>query len=198
MDYLSARAPGCDVASREELLARLRPQLRQWAEHALNTRFTGRVDASDLTQITLLDVHQKLEQFLGSTQGELLDWVRQALHRNVLDAVRRATAQKRNVHREQSTDQSSANGPSPRNQLAGDASTPSVQAVRNEECDSLQAALERLLPDQRLAVQLIHLEGHSIAAAAQQLNRSPAATAKLLQRGIAQLRQLLKRSQEMG
>lgn len=191
MDDLISRMRSGDPLAREALLVLLRPHLRQWAEHALNARFAGRVDASDLAQITLLDVHEKLEQFRGTTENELIDWVRQALQRNVLDEVRRATAKKRTVACEQSVDQPDAGGLLPRNSLADNNSSPSSQAVRNENCDSLQLALDRLLPDQRLVVQLVHLERHSIGAAAQRLNRTPAATAKLLQRGMANLRKIL-------
>lgn len=191
MDQLISRARGGDPAAREALLEVLRPQLRQWAEHSLNARLAARDDASDVTQITLLDVHEKLAQFVGTTEQELIEWVRQALQRNILDAVRRATARKRSVEREQSVDQPDAAGRMPRNDLPGEQSSPSLQAIRNEDRDLLQAALDKLLPDQRLAVQLVHLQGQTIAVAAQRLDRTPAATAKLLQRGIANLRKLL-------
>lgn len=192
MDDLIARARSGDPAAREALLGLLRPRLRQWAEHALNAKFAGRFDASDLTQITLLDVHAKLEQFVGTTEKELIDWVRQALQRNVLDAVRGATAKKRSVGREQPIDQLNPEGQFPGDDLSCHDSTPSMQAVRNEDDYRLRVALDALLTDQRLVVQLVHLEGHSIAMAAQQLNRTPAATAKLLQRAIANLRNLLR------
>jgi DNA-directed RNA polymerase specialized sigma24 family protein len=48
-----------------------------------------------------------------------------------------------------------------------------------------------LLPDQQLVVRFVHLEGNSLAEAAEKLNRSPAAVAKLLQRGIKNLRAAL-------
>ncbi len=191
MDEIISRARDGDPLAREELLGQLRPKLRQWAEHSLNVRFAARVDASDVTQITLLDVHEKLAQFVGSTEQELIDWVRRALQRNIVDAVRRVTAGKRSVEREQSVDQTNAAGQLPRNDLPGGDSSPSLQAIRNEDQDRLQAALAELLPDQRLVVQLVHLQGHPIAAAAAQMDRTPAATAKLLQRGIANLRRIL-------
>jgi RNA polymerase sigma-70 factor (ECF subfamily) len=191
MDDLIQRARAGDSQAREELLATMRPRLREWAEHSLNARFAGRVDASDLTQITLLDLHQKLEQFAGSTEGELIDWLRRVLERNILDAVRQATAQKRNVGREQRLEFASADSDSPHLELAGDFSTPSLQAVRNENAERLERAFDTLLPDQRLVVRLIHLQGCSLSQAAEQLGRSTAATAKLLQRGIKNLRTAL-------
>jgi RNA polymerase sigma-70 factor (ECF subfamily) len=193
MDDLIVRARGGDAAAREELLSILRPRLRQWAEHALNARFGSRLDASDLTQITLLDVHQELSQFIGSTEGELIDWTRRVLQNNILDAVRNATAKKRTVAREQSVDHVDADGNLPRNALPDNRSTPSLQAMRAENADLLQAALARLPDDQGQVVRLVHLEGHSIAAAAAVMQRTPAATAKLLQRGMANLRKVLQK-----
>jgi RNA polymerase sigma-70 factor (ECF subfamily) len=192
MDDLIRLAREGDTAARDELLAQVRPQLRQWAEHGLNTRFAGRIDASDLTQITLLEVHEKLHQFVGTSQGELIDWLRRVLERNILDEVRRATAQKRNVQREQRVDGVSDDGDAPRNRLASDVSTPSMQAIRGEETDRLREALDQLSPDHRLVVQLVHLQGQSLSVAAEQLQRTPAATAKLLQRGMASLRKVLQ------
>ncbi len=192
MDELIARARNGDATARGELLTLVRTRLRQWAEHALNARFAGRLDASDLTQITLMDVHQKLDQFVGNTEGEFDGWLRSTLQRNILDEVRRATAQKRSVEREQPmahTDNGS--NLSPQCDMAGNNSTPSVQVIRGEEADRLKTAVEQLPPDQRLVVQLVHLQGNSLALAAKQLNRTVAAVAKLLQRGMANLRKLL-------
>jgi RNA polymerase sigma-70 factor (ECF subfamily) len=184
MHDLIHRARSGDQQARGQLLEVMRPRLREWADDALNARFTGRFDASDLTQITLLDVHQKLEQFVGSTEGELLDWLRRGLERNILDAVRRATAQKRTVAREQRIDVATPGQGLPRNELKGDHSTPSMQAMRNEDAERLEQALGQLLPDQQLVIRLVHLQGQSLGRAAEELNRTPAAVAKLLQRGI--------------
>lgn len=180
-----------DLAAREELLAKLRPQLRTWAEHSLNAQISARVDASDVVQATLVDLHEKLDQFAGSTAGELNDWLRRMLKHNILDAVRYATAKKRTVAREQRADVVAEEGGMPRMDLAGAHSTPSMRAIRNENEIRLEEALKKLLPDQQLVVRLVHLQGHSLEKAAQELNRTTAATAKLLQRGIKNLRSAL-------
>jgi RNA polymerase sigma-70 factor (ECF subfamily) len=177
--------------ARESLLAATRPKLREWAEYAINARFAGHVDASDLTQVTLLDLHRKLEDFAGVSEGEFIDWLRRALERNILDAVRFATAQKRSVEREQPIDGGGKEGALLRNELPGDTSSPSMRAVRNEDSNRLEQAIAGLLADQQLVVRMVHLEGKSLAEAAEKLNRTPAAVAKLLQRGIKNLRAAL-------
>jgi RNA polymerase sigma-70 factor (ECF subfamily) len=191
MNDLIRQAQRGDSQARDALLSQIRPRLRQWAENALNARFAARLDASDLAQVTLLEVHEKLGQFVGGSEGEFLDWLRRMLDRNIVDAVRWATAQKRTIDREQKLDGQGEDGEMLRNQLPGDQSSPSIKAIQNESVDRLQQALAQLLPDQRIAVQMVHLEQQPLAAAAEKLDRSSAATAKLLQRGIANLRRLL-------
>lgn len=180
-----------DLEAREKLLAELRPMLRAWAENSLNAQIGVRFDASDIAQATLVDLHEKLDQFAGSTEGELIDWLRRMLKHNILDAVRHATAKKRSVAREQRVDVAADDGGIARIDLAGAFSTPSVRAIRNENEIRLQEAMSKLLPDQQLVVRLVHLQGHSLELAARELNRTTAATAKLLQRGIKNLRSAL-------
>lgn len=193
MQDLIQKARAGDPSAQEELLTQVRTKLREWAEQALNSRFLARMDASDLTQITLVDVHQKLDQFVGNSSSEFDSWLRTALNRNIIDSVRDATAQKRSVNREQQPDDVT-DAPAGADRFAADISTPSVKAQRMEEAEALHQALQRLPSDYRLVVQLVHLQGVSVADAARQLNRSPGATAKLLQRGIACLRKELESS----
>lgn len=186
MQELIQKAREGNVVAQEELLVIVRARLREWAEHALNSRFLARLDASDLAQITLIDVHEKLDQFVGNTESEFDSWLRVALNRNIIDSIRDATAKKRSIDREQS------DGPGEMGILASDISTPSVKFDRKEDSQLLHQALDRLPPDYRIVVELVHIRGESIASAASQLNRTVGATAKLLQRGIASLRKRLE------
>src|SRR5262245_18602047 len=62
-----------------ELLARLQ----------IGRRLQGKVDAADLVQETFLRAHQFFEQFEGSTEAELVAWLRQILASRLADLVRR-------------------------------------------------------------------------------------------------------------
>src|SRR5262245_41435683 len=58
------------------------------------------VDPSDIVQVTLLEAHQKLHQFRGSSDAELAAWLRKMLVFNIADAFRAAGRQKRDAARE--------------------------------------------------------------------------------------------------
>ena len=193
MKELIRQARAGNAEAKEELLKLLRPRLRKWVEQALRARFAGKIDASDITQETLLDVAQKIGQFLGSTEEEFLDWAKEGLRRDVIDAIRRATAQRRSVDRERSLDDAHGEGTPLRDHLDADPSTPSRQAMRNEDAKLLYAALKDLPDDQAKAIRLVHIEGQSLARAAIELQRSPDAVAKLLQRGMASLKKRMPR-----
>jgi RNA polymerase sigma factor (sigma-70 family) len=65
------------------------------------------------------------------------------------------------------------------------------EAQQTEQLLQLAHALGQLPDDQRLAVELHHLKGLSLAEVAEQLQRSKGAAAKLLYRGLDRLHVLL-------
>jgi RNA polymerase sigma-70 factor (ECF subfamily) len=104
---------------------------------------------------------------------------------NLADALRSLGRAKRDVVREQSLEASSARLTS---WLAAEQSTPSQEAQRHEDVLRLAEALATLPEAQREALVLRHCKGQSLAAISQHLERSPAAVAGLLKRGLRKLR----------
>jgi RNA polymerase sigma-70 factor (ECF subfamily) len=192
---LIARARQGDVEALGQLLEACRPDLHDLAERQLHRRLTNRVDASDIIQQTFLEAHRRFTQFRGQQEAEWVGWLRGILEHKVLVAIRdHMLLQKRDVRRERSLDDSRGGEAALKQQLAAGNSTPSQRAIRLEEACRLTRALATLPEDQRNAVRLRHLEGWALDEIAQQLGRTPTATAGLIKRGMRALRQQLRKS----
>jgi RNA polymerase sigma-70 factor (ECF subfamily) len=181
-----------DVGTVDRAFERYRNYLLALARLHYDPRLRGKLDPSDIVQSTLLQAHLNQAQFKGDEATELLAWLRAILANQLAEAVRRYSRQRRNVKLERSlhiaVDESSVRVAS---WLAADGSSPSHQAVRREQVLALADALAELPVDQRRAVELHHLQGHSLAETAERLGRSRDAVAGLLYRGVRFLRQRL-------
>jgi RNA polymerase sigma-70 factor (subfamily 1) len=176
-------------------LQRYRDYLHLLARLQVNPRLQGKIDLSGVVQQTLLEAHQALEQLHGRSEEEKAAWLRRALANNLADEVRRLTRGKRNVGREQSLEaaleESSAKLEA---WLAAEQSSPSRQAVRNEQLLRLSDALARLPEDQRQVIELHRLKGWSLTQVAEGMARTKTAVAKLLYRGLDKLHSLLAKT----
>jgi RNA polymerase sigma-70 factor (ECF subfamily) len=152
----------------------------------------AKVDLSEVVNQTLLEAQQDLGRIQAASESEWRKWLHRILANNLVDAERRARAEKRDVRREKSIDvrldQSSA---CLARWLAAQQTSPSGAAVRNEDLARLAEALEGLPEDQRAAVEYYHLEGLSLADTAEQMGKTKPAVAGLLQRGLKKLREKL-------
>jgi RNA polymerase sigma-70 factor (ECF subfamily) len=173
----------------EHSLERFRHYLSLLARAQLGPQYRGKLDASDIVQQTLLDAHEKLNQFTGSTSAELAAWLRQILANNLADLFRSFGRDKRDIARERSLsaqiDQSSMRLEA---WLEAVQTAPIDRADKNEQLLRLAMALAQLPEPQRLTIELHHLQGLSLAETARQLGRTEPSVAGLLRRGLAELR----------
>jgi len=169
-----------------------RSYLMVLARVGLDGRLRTKVDPSDVVQLTLLEAHRDRTQFEGRTAAERAAWLRQILARNLANLTRDYLRRKRDVRREAAVptapDQSVARL---EELLVASQSSPSMRADRAEQTILLAAALERLPAAQREAVELRYLLGMPLAEIAAAMEKSPAAVAGLLHRGLAGLRELM-------
>jgi RNA polymerase sigma-70 factor (ECF subfamily) len=180
-----------DFASPAEALEPLRGWLRRRAAVLLDGRLRGKVDPSDVVQETLLKAVRHADQWRGRTEEEWRAWLRRILANTLADLVRRFLAgQKRDVDLElsleQAVEQSSARL---EGLLANGTAAPEDEAAHNESLLWLAEALAALPADQQQAVRLKYLHGLSVGAIAGRLDRTRAAVAGLLRRGLEALRQ---------
>ena len=181
-----------------EVLGRLleaqRAALHRLAERQLEGRVAARVGASDVIQQTFLEAYRSFPQFAGQDARELVAWLQSILDHKVAAVIRDHTLiQKRSVGRERSLDDSRSGAAPLKQELEVGLTSPSQKAIRGEEEERLSQALTALPDDQREAVRLRHLEGWALADIARHLDRTPAATAGLIKRGLQALRRQMHR-----
>ena len=169
-----------------------RKYLRLLANVHLDARLRGKLDPSDVVQQTMLRACVGYDRLRGREPGIVAAWLRKILARTLADAVRDLERAKRDLDRERSLeaelDRSSARLG---DLLAAEQSSPSERADKNEQLLRLADALAGLPGDTREAVVLKHCRGWTLAEIADHLDRTPAAVASLLHRGLKQLRELL-------
>ena len=177
----------------ERPLGAYRDYLRILARLQMHGRLRGKLDASDIVQQTILQAHDRRDQFRGGTEAEWLGWLR-AILANVLGSITREfDAAARNVRRELSLETELERSSVRLEQLlAVDQSSPSGVAVRSEELLRLTEALMQLPDDQRSAVELHHLKGLTVAEVAKELDRTRPAVVGLLFRALKRLRELFR------
>jgi RNA polymerase sigma-70 factor (ECF subfamily) len=175
-----------------QALERFRPYLRVLARGQIDPKLSGKLDPSDVVQDTLVRAIRAQSEYRGSSDAELAGWLRQILVHSLANSLRDFAREKRDTDREQAIragiEQSSFRLGA---WLATDASSPSEQAVRNEDLIRLADAIEALPESQREALTLHHLQRWTLDAVAEQMGRTPAAIAGLIKRAVRQLRQHL-------
>jgi RNA polymerase sigma-70 factor (ECF subfamily) len=170
-----------------------RDYLRLLAGLQLPAVLRGNIDPSDVVQDTLLKAHEKVSQFRGHTEAELAVWLRRILLNHLSAAMRRMGTQAQ--HRipvqtlEASLEHSSAQLEA---WLASRHSSPSEKVIRHEELLLLSQALVQLPENQRMALELKHLQSWSVEAIARQMGLTKVAVGGLLRRGMKRLRQLME------
>jgi RNA polymerase sigma-70 factor (ECF subfamily) len=173
------------------LLAAYRPWLMLLARMQLDSQFHDKFDASDVVQQTLLEACRDLGQFRGRSETQFLAWLRQILAHVIAHEIRRyAGAEKRDIAREVSLEQSLAQASHRLGELlAASATSPSQQAVRHEQEICLAEALARLPDDYREILVLRNLEGLAHEEIARRMGRSTGAVRMLWVRALERIRQ---------
>src|SRR5690349_2797454 len=101
-DVLLSRARQGEEEARSRLLELYRNYLRLHARALIGRALQARLDPSDVVQVTLHEAHRGFAAFAGTTEAELLGWLRRVLSHNLADQAKHHTAQARDVRREES------------------------------------------------------------------------------------------------
>jgi RNA polymerase sigma-70 factor, ECF subfamily len=184
-------------AGQDQALGRLLELYRNYlsllARLEIGRRLQGKVDDSDLVQDAFLQAHRHFAQFRGTTEAELVSWLRHILADVVGKLVRRYFGtQRRDIRLERELaaelEQSSqAMGQA----LAARQSSPSHRAIHREQAVLLADALQQLPAAYREVIILTHLEGLGFPEVAQRMGRSLDSVKNLWARAVARLRRSL-------
>jgi RNA polymerase sigma-70 factor, ECF subfamily len=172
-------------------LERFRAYLDLLARMEVAPRLRDKVDLSGVVQQTLLEAHQGMCEQPRSerTPAKIAAWLRSILSHNLADVLRKLTAAKRDFRREWSLESALDQSASRVEQwLAAEQSSPSGQAMRQEELLAMAESLATLPEGQRRAIELHHLQGLPLAEIARELATTKSAVAGLLHRGLKALR----------
>src|SRR5436305_2472459 len=88
-ERLLQEARGGDAAAVGRLLEQYQRYLALLARVQIGQRLQGKVDAADLVQETFLEASRGFIRFRGTTEAELLRWLRQILATRLADLLRR-------------------------------------------------------------------------------------------------------------
>jgi RNA polymerase sigma-70 factor, ECF subfamily len=181
---LSAARSG-SVEALGQMLQAHRAYLLHIANEELAADLQAKGGASDLVQDTFLEAHRDFARFQGSTEEELLAWLRGLLRHRIANFVRRyRDTQKRGLDQEVALD----------GVLADDLPSPSGEAAALEQALLLQRAMEGLPDDYRQVIALRYQEQLGFEEIGQRLGRSAEAARKLWWRAIERLQQELSPS----
>jgi RNA polymerase sigma-70 factor (ECF subfamily) len=195
-ERLLQRAADGDAAARDRLLERHREQLRRAVARRLDPRLAARIDPSDVVQDALADADRKLAGYLRDRPLPFYPWLRRLALERLLELHRRhVRAHKRSVTREESAATTADPDHDPRR--PADAG-PVSELLRAELRGRVQAALDRLSPDDRAVLVLRHFEQRPVREAAAVLGISEGALKVRHLRALRRFRDLLAPEREEG
>lgn len=177
-----------------ELLEGYRNYLRLLAQTWLDRSLAGKYDRSDLVQDTLIKASDRFDQFAGSTEAELIGWLRKILAHQLADTARHFRGAMRDVGREQPVAASLDASCAALNKLAPAAqSSPSMAAQRREMTVVLADALAEMKAEYREVIVLRNLQELSWPEISERMGRTEGAVRMLWTRALKELRPLMER-----
>lgn len=192
-ERLIAQARRGDATARGRLLELYRNDLRLVARSLIGDALRVKVDASDVVQETFLKAHSDFARFEGSTERELVAWLRRILVRSLSNQVKHHHRQARDRSRQESLDDLlERSDRKVELALAARSPSPSEAACRREQAALLVDAVDRLPADYREAFVLRTLEHVPFEEVAARMGRSMGAVRMLWARAVKKLNEMLE------
>ena len=181
---LIAAAVSGNQAATTKLLLAANDRLAAWIR-ARSAPAGGSAD--DLLQEVFAAAFRDITRFRGHTAAEFHAWLAAIARHRILDLAKAARARKRHDPLKPNEVRSLVVLLS----VASPDRTPSRSVARREASAEVMAALERLRPEYRQALQLRYIEDLPVAQCAARMGRTARAVHMLCNRGLRQMRQIL-------
>ena len=168
-----------------QLFETYRDYLLTIAKSELSSDLVAKLAPSDVVQETFAQAARDFPRFQGETNAELKAWLKQILHHNLLDLIKRykGTAM-RNISQEFSIESHISNIPHPQ-------SSPSSIMMGAEAMSQFQVELNNLPSEHRRIIELRSIEGRSFNEIGQELGKSADAIRKIWARAVDTLSERL-------
>ncbi len=177
-----------------EQFSQHRQRLWSTVNFRLDRRLIGRVDADDVLQEAYLDALQRINHYLKRPDVSLFVWLRSIVTQTLIDVHRRHLgAQMRDAGREVSLRgaYTQATSISLAAHLLGRFTSPSQAAVRGEQIEQLQQALDQMSEVDQEVVALRHFEELTNKEVAEVLGLTQKAASIRYVRALARLKDFL-------
>lgn len=174
------------------LLDECRGYLTVIAQQELGSQLRVKVAPSDIVQESLLDAYRGFDKFDGTSEQELLRWLRRTLLNNVADAVKRYRGTARRAINRELPLNSGDPHVGPFEIPTSLSSLPIDKVIRGEEQQRLLAAIRRLPERARRAVVLRNLDARPFSEIGEVLGVSSDAARKIWERAVERLSAELK------
>ena len=177
-----------------DLLASHQEKLERIVAFRLAPFLRSRVDPADVIQEAYFEISRRINEFIDGSPVSFFVWIRQKTIQTLIDIHRNHTREKRDAQREMSI-ASSPYGQTTSISIArfllDDITSPSQAAVREEEIQQLQSALESMNETDREVIAMRHFEHLNNQQVAEVLEISPTAASNRYVRAAAKLSEIL-------
>jgi RNA polymerase sigma-70 factor (ECF subfamily) len=180
-----------DVSAVTTLLEQHRERLLQMVRIRMDPRVAKRIDASDVVQDSLLEAHEKLEEYAKKPPLPFYPWLRQIAWQRLMHTHdRHIHTKQRSVMREQIASFTLSNDSVAglAEHLVDDGTSPSGGAMREESQRRVRAALDELSARDREVLVMRYMEQKSVGEISATLQISENAVRMRQLRALQKLR----------
>jgi len=177
-----------------DLLAIHQEKLERIVAFRIAPFLRSRVDPADVLQEAYFEISRRIDEYINGSPVSFFVWIRQRTIQTLIDIHRNHTREKRDPLREMtfgSSPYGHTTSISIAQLLLADITSPSQAAVREEETQQLQSALESMNETDREVIAMRHFEHLNNQQVAEVLEISPTAASNRYVRAAAKLSEIL-------